>query len=442
MKPVVSITGYQGISSVAEAIELCKGLKNLKPSDRVLLKPNLCTAGKGICPPFGAVTTTAVIEGVVRTLKDYGVKDISIGEGSVLDEVGTSTWKAYRWINVHRLAKRYGLRLIDFNAGPHKRITNTDVPMNIAEAALDTDFFINLPVLKTHFHTKVSLSSKNLKGCLSISSKKYFHGANGALYYNISRLMETVPQHLVVIDGIYAMENGPDPSIGTAHPARILVTSTDFLAADAVGTRLLGMQPIDVEHLRLYAERHGLSNLLVNQEAIEIRGERIGDHVKQLSYTTTLDSNIKSSGHTGLEVRLIGNTLCCGCYGNLTGPLLLLAALSHNQDFHGARIIAGKGLKDDHNFSRTFLFGACAIKENKHLDKATSIKGCPPKFLATCFFLARQLPGLSAQISFWSRFAVVCIKAILRIGVLPLQRYKRYRVDAGYDLKHFCCNGK
>ena len=442
MKPVVSIIRYQDISSVAEAIELCKGLKNLKPSDRVLLKPNLCTAGQGLCPPFGAVTTTAVIEGVVQALKDWGVKDISIGEGSVLDEIGTSTRKAYRWINVHRLAKRYGVRLIDFNTGPHKRITKADVPMNIAEAALDTDFFINLPVLKTHFHTKVSLSSKNLKGCLSLTSKKYFHGTDGALHYNISRLMETVSHHLVVIDGIYAMEHGPDPSIGTAHPAGILVASTDFLAADAVGTRLLGMQPADVEHLRLYAERHGIIHLLANQEAIEIRGERIGDHVKQFSSTTTLDRDIKSSGHTGLEVRLIGNTLCCGCYGNLTGSLLLLAALSHNQDFHGARIIAGKSLKDDHNSSRTFLFGTCAIRENKHLDKATPIKGCPPKFFTLCFLLARQMPRLSAQISFFVRFAVVCIQAILGIGVLPLQRYKRYGVDAGYDLKHFCCREK
>jgi len=440
MKPIVSILDYQDISSVAEVIELCEGLKNLKRGDRVLLKPNLCTAGKGISPPFGAVTTTAVIEGLVRTLKDYGVKDISIGEGSVLDELGTSTQRAYEWINVHRLAKRYAVRLIDFNAGPHKRITVADVTMNIAVAALDTDFFINLPVLKTHFHTKVSLASKNLKGCLSITSKKHFHGTDGALHYNISRLMETISQHLVVIDGIYAMERGPDPSIGTAHPLGILVASTDFLAADAVGTRLLGIAPAEVDHLKLHAERYGKINLLTHEESIEIRGGQIKDHAKQLSYTATLDRDIKSSGHTGLEVHLIGNTLCCGCYGNLTGPLVLLAALSHNQDFHGVRIIAGKSLKDDHNSPRTFLFGTCAIKENKHLDKATHITGCPPQFLTMCFFLARQMPGLSARISFLCRFAVVCIKTVLGIGVLPLKRYKLYKDDSRYDLKHFCCH--
>jgi len=438
MKPVVSLVRYKEISSVTKAIELCDGFKNLKPTSKVLLKPNICTTcKKGGAPPFGAVTTTRVIEGVVQTLKDFGVNDICIGEGAVLNEFGTNTLRAYKCINIHKLAKYYGVKLIDFNAGPHRKIITEDVPMNIAVSALESDFFINLPVLKTHLDTMVSLACKNLKGCLSMISKKYFHGENGKLHYHISRLIESVPQHLVVIDGIYAMEHGPDPTLGTAHPRGILVASTDFLAADAVGTRLLGGKPTDVEHLKLYAERHGRMDVLNYQEAIEIRGEQLEDHTEYLPWDTKLDRDTKDSGHTGLDVHVINNTLCCGCYCNLMGVLLLLAALSHNEDFHGMRIIAGKSLKDDHNSSKTFLFGNCPIKENKHLDKAIKIKGCPPKFIRAFYLLVNQIPSLSGKVTFYSRLALTGVKAIMGIGFFPLLRYERYKNNPNYDLKYF-----
>jgi hypothetical protein len=309
--------------------------------------------------------------------------------------------------------------------------------MNIATAALDTDFLINLPVLKTHLSTMVSLACKNLKGCMSMASRKYFHGENGKLHYNISWLIETVPQHLVIIDGIYAMEHGPDPAIGTAHLRGILVASTDFLAADAVGTRLLGEEPKNVEHLRHYAERHTRMDVLVNQEAIEVRGESIKDHTEYLSWEAKLDHDIKVSGHTGLDVNAISSTLCCGCYSNLISSLLLIAALSHNKDFHGLRIVAGKSLKDNQNSSRTFLFGDCAIKENKHLDKATKIEGCPPKFFRTCFLLVNQIPSLTGKVVFYSRSVLSLARALMGIGYLPLPRYERYKNNPSYDIKHF-----
>lgn len=93
MKPVVSIIKYTDMDSVQKAIEACEGFKNVRPTHRVLLKPNICTAGAGFLPPFGTVTTTKVVEGTVRTLKEFGVDKIRIGEGTVLDELGTNTMK-------------------------------------------------------------------------------------------------------------------------------------------------------------------------------------------------------------------------------------------------------------------------------------------------------------------------------------------------------------
>lgn len=437
MKPVVSIVKYEGVASIAKAIELCDGFKELKASDRVLLKPNICTAGGGFIPPFGTVTTTKVIEGTVRALKDFGVTDITIGEGTVLDEMGTNTNKGYKWIQLDKLAKRYGVKLVDFNAGPHRKITTEDVPIHIAEAALDTDFFINLPVLKTHTDTRVSLASKNLKGCMSMTSKKYFHGPEETLHYRISRLMETIPQHLVIIDGIYAMERGPDASIGTGHPRGVIAASTDFLAADAVGTRLLGGKPTESDHLRQYAERAGRTELLENPDAVEIRGERLEDHAAFLPWEQAAGVDMEASGHTGMDIRVISRTMCSGCYANLSGPTLLLAGLSRNKDFNDMRIVGGKSLKDDRNSPRTFLFGNCAIKENKHLDKATKFEGCPPKFFDSLRLLAGQMDSLPGRLAFYSRLGVLFVKASMGIGLLPLPRFDVYKNNPDYDPDHF-----
>ena len=437
MKPVVSLVRYENIDSVAKAIELCGGFKSLKPSDRVLLKPNICTAGGGFIPPFGTVTTTKVIEGTVRALKDFGVSDITIGEGTVLDELGTNTNKGYKWIQLDKLAKRYGVKLVDFNAGPHKKIKSHDVPINIAEAALDTDFFINLPVLKTHSDTRVSLASKNLKGCMSMASKKYFHGPEDTLHYRISCLMESIPQHLVIIDGIYAMDRGPDASVGTGHPRGVIAASTDFLATDAVGTRLLGGEPTESDHLRQYAERNNRLDILENADAIEVLGEKVEDHTEFLPWQHTAGIDMKDSGHTGMDIRIISRTMCSGCYANISGPTLLLAGLSRNKDFNDMRIIGGKSLKDDRNSPRTFLFGNCAIKENKHLDKATKIEGCPPKFFDSLRLFSGQMQGLPARLAFYTKLGFLFVKASMGIGMLPLPRFDVYKNNPDYDINHF-----
>ncbi len=437
MPPIVSLVKYENRDSVAKAIESCEGFAQLKSSDRVLLKPNVCTAGAGFLPPFGTVTTTKVVEGTVRALKDFGVRHISIGEGTVLDELGTNTGKGFKWIQLDRLAKRYGVRLIDFNAGPYQKMTSGDVSMHVAAAALETDFFINLPVLKTHSDARVSLASKNLKGCMSMASKKFFHGHDGILSYRISRLMEVIPQHLVIVDGIYVMDKGPDASIGTAHPRGVLVASTDFLAADSVGLRLLGGKPAEASHLRIYAERNGREEILNDPAAIEVRGERVEDHTEFIPWKHRPGLDMEASGHRGLDVQVITNTMCSGCYANLTGPTLLLAALCRNKNFNDMRIVAGKSLKDDKNSPRTFLFGNCAIKENTHLEKATKVEGCPPKFFSSLSLLASQMDGIFGRISFYSRLALYFAKASLGVGYLPLPRFDIYKNNPKYDIRHF-----
>jgi hypothetical protein len=115
----------------------------------------------------------------------------------------------------------------------------------------------------------------------------------------------------------------------------------------------------------------------------------------------------------------------------------LLAALSRNKDFGGLRIIGGKSLRDEENSPRTLLFGDCAIKENKHLDKATRLRRCPPKFTRSLRLLVNQMESPLGRIAFYCRLAFFLVKASLGIGMLPLPRFEVYKNNPAFDKKHF-----
>ena len=65
---------------------------------------------------------------------------------------------------------------------------------------------------------------------------------------SILDLCATVPIHLVIVDGIVAME-GNGPLNGAARPLGRIVLADDPVAADATCARLMGFEPSRTTHL-------------------------------------------------------------------------------------------------------------------------------------------------------------------------------------------------
>ena len=104
---------FRGSDPIEVTIEALKAigddLKHLIASKRpVLVKPNYVTADH---PLTGVTTDARVIEGVVKFLKERGVDDVVIGEGSGFAD----TFEAFRVAGVDEVAKRWGVRLVDLN---------------------------------------------------------------------------------------------------------------------------------------------------------------------------------------------------------------------------------------------------------------------------------------------------------------------------------------
>ena len=136
------------LDSFRKAIELCDGFEKLYKSARVLIKPNNCFQHK-IMPPYGIVTTSKVIDGVVQSLFEHGCKYISIGEGAIsgiFGELDPYTEHVFRGTVIEKIAKQYGIKLIDFNQGAFQ-----ELDLVVVKGQVSRMFSIDFYPLTLHF---------------------------------------------------------------------------------------------------------------------------------------------------------------------------------------------------------------------------------------------------------------------------------------------------
>ena len=385
-KPLVSIKRYEkSPDSLRELLELCDGFEALKPGARVLIKPNL--VGLDDQYPmslYGVFTTSRLVQDMVVLLKEWGVENITIGEGSTRGKnFGVSTQGIYEFFGYPLLKERYGVHLVDLFEGPFQKTDFGEFQLEISTPALETDFLINMPALKTHNQAVLSLGLKNLKGCLSIKSRKFCHSAAGTLDHYLSLFVEKLRPALTVIDGIYGLEKGPF-FVGKAVRMDALVASKNPLAADVTGAALIGIDAADVPHLKEYADRNGQS-----LEYFDVRGTPVSELRQPLKwgYTWREDNTGPLAwdrvGIQGVSLPKYDNTLCTGCSGLYSTLLFLIASSFEGKPFNEIEVLTGKSMKPSGKANKTVLFGNCMIKANRKdpgVKEAVLLKGCPPSF--------------------------------------------------------------
>lgn len=382
---MVSIVRYDRTdSSIQRAIELCCGFAELRKDSTVLIKPNGVGSDPAI-PYFGMMTTKTVVEEIVKLLLDFGCasKNISIGEGAAASrELGLSTRLFLRAMGMDAISRKYGIKIIDFNESPKRIVECFGNSYEIAAPALDTDFLINVPVPKYHEQTTVSLSLKNLKGCLSVDSKRKCH--NVRLEDNIAEFNTAIPCNLTVMDGIYFLRNG-GPFIDSGVPCRkdLIMAGTDRIEVDSAGCRVIGVDPHKVKHISGFAKLTGrefdVGKVQWAGDGPEQFFEAPYSGGEELFYNSFKNSKVK-----GIKMQFPGQTWCTGCNITLRASVYLLCKDNPGHDFGGVEIIAGKQTKSAGDYAKTILFGDCPVKTNGKNDgilQRLELHGCPPTFM-------------------------------------------------------------
>lgn len=377
-------------SSVAAAVEAAGGFGSVGPDTRVFIKPNIvCWTSATAFPKWGVITTSRVVEDVVRCLRDAGVGAILIGEGMVnLDRKDkTLADRAFRALGYETLARRYNLTMVDVFKRPFRKTTLADgLELSFNVDALESDLIVDLPVLKTHAQTVVSLGIKNLKGLIDIASRKRCH--NSDPYWNLHRMVAALPKNLppifTVIDGIFSNERGPAFD-GTAHRMNVLTASRDVLSADMVGASLLGYAVQEVPHLAYAAEDAGRPTDLSDIAMVGESPERLRrPHAYSFDYTAdgTLPEAMSTMGIRGVSYRKYDDTLCTYCSFMNGLVLTAIARAWQGTPWEDVEVLTGKAMSPSPGKKHTILLGQCMTRrhrDNPAIAHAIAVAGCPPK---------------------------------------------------------------
>lgn len=385
----VSIVRYENPeTSIRKTVELCSGLKDLKSGDKVFIKPNIVFWTRKVpFPKWGVITTSRVVEKMVKIIKDLGASQITIGEGMVLfNPKDTETPShAFETLGYHKLQSRYGVKLVNALDRPYKKVDLGDgVELEFNSDFLDSDYIVNLPVLKTHAQTVTSLGIKNLKGMLNISSRKKCHSDDPQkdLHFMVSKLANQIPPSFTLLDGIYTIDRGPAFD-GKARLSNLLVASNDMLSADMVGSKILGFEPSEVPHIAHAAKAKSRP---MDLSDIELTGEKLeevqSDHQWTFPYNedNTLPIQMAKMGIQGISYPKYDLTMCTYC-SVLTGAILGSIAFAwKGEPWDNVEVLTGK-VMDPTPGKKTILIGQCLFKKHKNHPNAhnmTFIKTCPP----------------------------------------------------------------
>ena len=125
-KNLVAVVRYKKpLESVRKAVELSHGLDHLNANAKVFIKPNIVFWTKAVAfPKWGVITTSRVVEDIVILLKEQGVDDITIGEGTVtMNPKDTETpAHAFEMLGYGKLKQRYGVNYINVFERPFEKV--------------------------------------------------------------------------------------------------------------------------------------------------------------------------------------------------------------------------------------------------------------------------------------------------------------------------------
>ena len=257
---VVTCSSYEP-ALVDEAVH--QSLANLggiaafvKPGQTILIKPN---ALLGASPDHAVTTHPSIISAVVREVIKAG------GQAIVGDSPGNS------YANVEKCMIETGIKPAVEAAGgkmvyfQNEGIVRLKSPSGgqkmplipVAKVVLAADAVINLAKLKTHGFTLYTGAIKNMFGTVPGFNKTLFH-ANCQNPRDFAAALvdvwELTKPELNIIDAVVGME-GRGPSEGKPRSLGVLIAGADAVAADAVGSYLIGYEPLEINTTAIACER-------------------------------------------------------------------------------------------------------------------------------------------------------------------------------------------
>jgi uncharacterized protein (DUF362 family) len=259
---MASISITQDRENIGRALEAALRHIALEPLVRgklVAIKPNETWATEH---DTTAVTQGDTLRAVLRAVKRHGPRELLVTGGAGAAE----TEDVFRYSGMLDAVREEGVELVDHNRAPFTEVALAYAPerdvagpqrtVMVSSRVLEYETLIAVSQLKLHRTATVTLALKNI--AMSFPAADYYghprseeehrHAFFEDMHSFIAAMAKRFPIQVAITVGHPAMI-ATGPTGGIAVETGLVIASTDALAADCVGARLLGFTPQAVRHL-------------------------------------------------------------------------------------------------------------------------------------------------------------------------------------------------
>ncbi|HVB24206.1 MAG TPA: DUF362 domain-containing protein [Ktedonobacteraceae bacterium] len=260
---------FDGIETAAHRIiEQVGGMQSVLRGAKVaILKPNF-VAGRNA--ETGSTTSFALLKAVAEEVQACGAEAVLCETpGTEFDREAT-----YTILGVEQFCAEHNIRIlrvdpeggtedwVELRPAGAKKLRRFHIPRILNEACL-----INLPVLKSHVVSIMTLGMKNPMGILPRPDRRAMH--TFGIDQSIVDMNLGIKPDLTIIDGSVG-QDGEGPLYGDKADLQVLVAGRNSLAVDLVSCQLVGVKPRDIPHLKLALEQQGKPSWSIVGEEISV----------------------------------------------------------------------------------------------------------------------------------------------------------------------------
>jgi uncharacterized protein (DUF362 family) len=272
----------------------------VRPHGRTMVKPNCVIAH----PRYyaNAFTRPEFLDGLLDALRalDGGMTELSVGERC---GITIPTRYAFAEAGYRPVLRRHRVRVHYFDEMPQvvRPLTHPQALRSfiyVPQAVDQCEFLVNAPKFKAHPWTKVTFALKNFIGIQDDNHRLIDH--DHELHTKVVDLQEVITPSLIAIDGITAGQK--TMLTPTPFPLGLIIMGINPVAVDAVCSRVVRLDPNEVDHIRIAHDR-GLGPVALSE--IELGGDVTLEQAQELTtgFQLSLDrvERIFNGERSGLE---------------------------------------------------------------------------------------------------------------------------------------------
>ena len=266
---LVAVMGGEPDTMFATAIKQMGGIgRFVKKGQKVCIKPNI---GWDKTPELAANTNPLLVATLVKACLAAGASEVV-----VFDHTCDDWRRSYETSGIAEAVEKAGGKMMPGNEPQYYRLISFPRAKNmktarVHQAILDSDVWINMPVLKTHSGAKMTICMKNLMGI--VEDRRFFH--TNDLHQCIADICTIDPPPVLNIVDAYRVlkSNGPrGRDANDVVKPQALFMSTDIVAIDTAASKFFnGIVPMPLENLTFLAHGEELGVGTMDLNSLKIK---------------------------------------------------------------------------------------------------------------------------------------------------------------------------